>query len=98
MFARKRQVDPTELVEASEQQTGQAPNPWAEKALAMFGVSMTELQQKGAEVKAILDDYRERLQRCETKLDLVQADLAELIEMAREGRLSGQREARLDKK
>lgn len=84
MFARKRQVDPTELETAPELANGSSqPNPWAEKALAMFGVSMTELQQKGAEVKAILDDYRERLQRCETKLDLFGADLAELLELLR---------------
>lgn len=82
MFARKRQ--PENLPELETAETGQAqPNPWAEKALAMFGVSMTELQQKGAEVKAILDDYRERLQRCETKLDLLVGDVAELVEMLR---------------
>lgn len=84
MFARKRQVDP-EIVNLDTEShvDAPAPNPWAEKALAMFGVSMTELQQKGAEVKAILDDYRERLQRVESKLDMCGADLAELIEMLR---------------
>lgn len=84
MFARKRQPDPSELLAEAETQTAAgAPNPWAERALAMFGISVAELQQKGVEVRAILDDYKASLQRVETKLDLVCADLAELNEQLR---------------
>jgi len=60
------------------------PNSMAAKAMGALGINTEMLEKMSADISALLTDYRERLQRIETKLDLVAADQAELIEIWRQ--------------
>jgi hypothetical protein len=70
--------------EAGEGPSLVSPNSMAAKALGALGLNAAVMDKTAADVKGLIDDFRDRLQRIETKLDLLGADNAELIEIVRE--------------
>lgn len=81
MFARRRQPESHLLLEAQAQfQEDQIPPPPAAisgpaaKLLSMLGISPEQMAQTAAEVKAMVTDFQQRLERIEAKVDLMLTD------------------------
>lgn len=69
MFARKRQVDPSAQLDETPQPAPTAISGPAAKLMQMFGLSPDMLETTAKEVGAMLQDFRERLDRIEAKVD-----------------------------
>jgi hypothetical protein len=88
-FARKSEPLPPALDEAAPgigqggapPAEAQAIPPAVRKVLSMLGISVESLQEAATFLSNLARDYTDRLQRVETKLDLVLSDLAELHEL-----------------